>query len=272
MATLCIRSTDCLAGRASFGAHRGVRAAPALAPRLPMQQRSQHGSQTLATASPPHVALNSRSARGRANGQQRRRRSPPASGPGSPPHKGVMENIVILRRGQAVPEKAETDALAGKDADAGVAAAARRGEREKVDESVAAAKQSSEEAEKCEAVAAVDQRAAPEEAPETAVAADNMGTETKEAEEPVVATNQSGAETTMEENEPEATASQSGAQAETAEPVAAVDQRGPDTREKEEDAAEHRGADAMKSEPAPDPPAGEGGGGRAGVLGCVVRT
>ncbi|XP_002462381.1 myristoylated alanine-rich C-kinase substrate [Sorghum bicolor] len=261
--TLCIRSTDCLAGRASFG----VRAAPALAPRSPMQQQSQ----TPATASPPHVAMNSRSVRGRANGQQRRRhrRSPPAAGAGagSPPHKRVMDNVVILRRGQvlmdkatapltattsapgpsvaqAVPVKAEA-ALAGKHADAGVAAEAHRGEREKVDESVAFAKQSS-----LEAAAAVDQGGAQEEAAETAVAADSIVTDTKE-EGFVVTTNQSGAETTTEENEPEAGAGQSGAQAETAEPAAAADQHGPDTREKEAEAAEHLGADAMKAEPAP---------------------
>jgi len=183
-----------------------------------------------------------------------------------------MDNVVILRRGQvlmdkatapltattsapgpsvaqAVPVKAEA-ALAGKHADAGVAAEAHRGEREKVDESVAFAKQSSVEAEKCEAAAAVDQGGAQEEAAETAVAADSIVTDTKE-EGFVVTTNQSGAETTTEENEPEAGAGQSGAQAETAEPAAAVDQHGPDTREKEAEAAEHLGADAMKAEPAP---------------------
>ncbi|KAF8695286.1 hypothetical protein HU200_037506 [Digitaria exilis] len=120
MATLCIRPTDCLAGRAFFGAHRGARLAlapPAPTSRRPMQQQQkqkqkqkQQGSQIPATDSaPPAVAaMQPRPARGQAaNGRPRRRRSPPAAAPASrPPHRLVMENVVILKRGEPIPPAA----------------------------------------------------------------------------------------------------------------------------------------------------------------------
>nr|CAB3457061.1 unnamed protein product [Digitaria exilis] len=110
MATLCIRPTDCLAGRAFFGAHRGARLAPpAPSSRRPMQQKLQ-GSQIPATdaASPAVAVMQPRPARAQAtNGRQRRRRSPPAAVAGSgsppPPHSLVMENVVILKRGEPIP-------------------------------------------------------------------------------------------------------------------------------------------------------------------------
>jgi hypothetical protein len=82
----CIRPADCR-NRTFLDAVRGV----------PGPTKQQDGQVPTA----PVPAL-SRQARGRSSGRQHRRRSPTAAG--SPPtRKLVMENIVILKRGEPIP-------------------------------------------------------------------------------------------------------------------------------------------------------------------------
>ncbi|RCV11669.1 hypothetical protein SETIT_2G205200v2 [Setaria italica] len=178
------------------------------------------------------------------------------AGAGSPPpHKRVMENVVILMRGEPIPhmvaaalpaagpivaqaEKAEPADLRGAlpGTDERVAAVANCGVQDKVDESLAAAEQSSSEAEKVDAVTAAGQRDAKAEEAGTMAAAVERGEQTKEEDEPV------------------AFAGQSGAPAAIAEPAAAADKRVPDTEAKNAEAAEHHAAGApAKAEPVAAP-------------------
>jgi hypothetical protein len=122
----CIRPADCR-NRTFLDAVRGV----------PGPTKQQDGQ----VPTTPVPAL-SRQARGRSSGRQHRRRSPTAAG--SPPtRKLVMENIVILKRGEPIP----TTMLAKSGTH----------EEERVP-AVAAAKQSSAQAGAAEPVASEQQQ------------------------------------------------------------------------------------------------------------------
>jgi hypothetical protein len=131
----CIGPADC-SNRTFLDAVRGVRAAPAPALRRPGPTKQQDGQVPIA----PVPAL-SRQARGRSNGQQHRRRSTTAAGSPST-RKLVMENIVILKRGEPIP----TTMLA------------KSGTHEEKGVPVAAAKQSSAQARAAEPVVSEQQQ------------------------------------------------------------------------------------------------------------------
>lgn len=231
MATLCARPTDCLASRAFFVAHRGVRAAPepVPAPRRPMQEQE---SRIPGTAYPPVAA----------RGRHRRRGFPPAAGVGSLPHKRVMENVVILKRGDPIPHvvaaalSAAGQSVAHAEGADAVTAAVLRGALAGTDERVAAAKQSSSEADKVETVTAAGQRDA------------------KAKEAGIVAATVERGEQSKEKDEPVAFPGQSNAPAASAELAATADKRGPGTQTKKAGAAEHGATGApSKAEPVAAP-------------------
>ncbi|KAL6655584.1 hypothetical protein ACP70R_006410 [Stipagrostis hirtigluma subsp. patula] len=237
MAALCIRPTDCLDGRAFFGAQRGVLGAPP-APRRPVQQQQQ-GSQFPAMASPP-VPGQQRAARGRPSGRQRGRRSPTATG--SPPHKRVMENVVILKRGEQIPPVVTAAPPAG--CQDGVQA-------EKATEPVAAAaKQSDVQAEKAAQVAAAEHRAAPAMEDEPVAAAENSDAQGEERASMAAADERAQAEKAK-------AAEAVSAETVNAEAVAAVDQSVPKTKEEEEEepsaatSADQSSAQAAEPDAAP---------------------